>query len=39
MDKAMDDRAALALHPGADAVGVMLAEEDEEQEEGEVGEA
>ena len=39
MDKAVEDRAALALHPGADAVGVMLAEEDEEQEEGEVGQA
>ena len=39
MDKAVDDKTELALHPGADAVGVMLVDNNEEQEEGEVGQA
>ena len=39
MDKATEDKAELALLPGADAVEVMLADKDEEQEEGEVGQA
>ena len=39
MDKAVDDKTELALHPGADAVGVMLVDNNEEQEEGEVRQA
>ena len=37
MDKAMDERAELSLHLESDAVGIMLADEHEEEETGEVG--
>ena len=37
MDKPIEDKAELALHPGPDAVKVMLADDDAEQEDGEAG--
>ena len=39
MGQVTEDKAELALLPGADAVEVMLVNKDEEQEEGEVGQA
>ena len=39
MDKAVEDKAKFALHLGVDAVRVMLAENEEEQEEEEFGQA